>query len=61
VRHVPSPPRLTLPEAYAQGMFGDREYEAVRKAVQRARIEPAGKRGTAHEYEIDDLHALAAK
>jgi hypothetical protein len=59
--HVPSPPRLTLPEAYAQGMFGDREYEAVRKAVQRARLEVAGKRGTANEYEIDDLHALASK
>ena len=43
--HVPSPPRLTLPEAHAQGMFGDRNYEAVRKAVQRAALEPAGKRG----------------
>lgn len=59
--HVPAAPRLTLPEAYAQGMFGDREYEAVRKAVQRARLEVAGKRGTANEYEIDDLHDLASK
>jgi hypothetical protein len=57
----PPPVLLTLPEAYATGMFGEREYEAVRKAVQRARLEPAGKRGTAHEYEIDDLHALASK
>ena len=41
-------------------MFGNRNYEAVRKAVQRARpANPPGKRGTAHEYEIDDLHALA--
>jgi hypothetical protein len=57
----PPPVLLTLPEAYAQGMFGDREYEAVRKAVQRARLKPAGRRGTANEYEIDDLHALAEK
>jgi len=61
VGHVPSPPvLLTLPEAYAQGMFGDREYEAVRKAAQR-RLKPVSKRGTANEYEIDDLHALASK
>lgn len=61
VGHVPAAPRLTLPEAHAQGMFGTRNYEAVRKAVQRAGIEPAGRRGTAHEYEIDDLHDLASK
>lgn len=61
VGHVPPSPRLTLPEAHAQGMFGDREYEAVRKSVQRAKLKPAGKRGTAHEYEIDDLRALAQK
>ena len=59
--HETGPVRLTLVEAYAQGMFGDRNYEAVRKAVQRAGIEPAGRRGAAHEYEIDDLHALASK
>jgi len=59
--HVPPAPRLTLPEAHAQGMFGDRNYEAVRKAVQRARLQPAGKRGTANEYDIDDLHDLARR
>ena len=63
--HGTGPVRLTLVEAYAQGMFGDREYEAVRKAVQRAvqrnDLEPAGRRGAAHEYDIDDLHALAEK
>ena len=37
VGHETGPVLLTLLEAYAQGMFGDREYEAVRKAVQRAR------------------------
>jgi hypothetical protein len=59
--HVPVPPRMTLPDAYASGMFGDREYEAVRKAVQRAALKPAGKRGTAHEYDVADLNTLARK
>ena len=40
-------------------MFGDRTLWAVRKAAQRAELSPAGMRGTAHEYEISDLYALA--
>ena len=53
------PPRKTLSEAHAEGMFGDRTLWAVRKAAQRAELSPAGMRGTAHEYEISDLYALA--
>jgi hypothetical protein len=40
-------------------MFGDRTLWAVRKAAQRARLQPAGMQGTAHQYEISDLYALA--
>jgi len=53
------PPRKTLSEAHAEGMFGERTLWAVRKAAQRAELEPDGVRGTAHEYEIGKLYALA--
>jgi hypothetical protein len=54
------PPRMTLTEAYATGMFGDRNYEAVRKAAQR-RLQPAGTRRGANDYDLDDLQTLARK
>lgn len=54
------PPLMTLPEAYATGMFGDRNYEAVRKAAQR-RLQPAGTRRGANEYDFGDLQALVRR
>ena len=58
VGHGTFPPRKTLPEAWRDGMFGDREYEAVRKAAQRAGLEAKGRRGSAHVYDVEDLRAL---
>jgi hypothetical protein len=54
---------MTLPQAYATGMFGDRKYEAVRKALQRSGVKPAvsGAAGVAHKYYLKDLQALAAE
>ena len=54
---------VTLSEAVAAGVFGDRNLAAVRKALQRAKNapEPVGSRGAAHEYDINDLYALARR
>ena len=53
---------MTLPEAYARDLLADwPSYEAARKAVQRAGLEPAvrGGPGAAHKYYVKDLKALA--
>jgi hypothetical protein len=54
---------MTLPEAVKQGIFGDRKYDAVRKAIQRAGDVPApvkqGGQGVPHEWAVSDLYAMA--
>jgi hypothetical protein len=47
------PPRITIPEAVAEGISGP-TYEAVRKALRRSSIPapvPVGRRGNADEYD----------
>lgn len=56
---VPLSGLVTLSEAHEGGVFRDRTLWAVRKAVQRARLQPAGKRGLADEFELKDLYTLA--
>ena len=46
------PPRKTLSEAHAEGMFGDRTLWAVRKAVQRARA--GARRDAGHRARVRD-------
>ena len=59
--HVPA--SMTLPEAVKQGIFGDRKYDAVRKAMQRAESVPdpikRGGQGVPHEWAVSDLYAMA--
>lgn len=57
------PPALTLSQAVAEGVFGDRNLEAVRKIVQRAPepLEVVGKDGSAHLFRQADLLALARR
>lgn len=52
------PPRATIREAVHDGLFGHRGIGAARKAIQRAHVEVAGKRGTENEYLLSDLYAL---
>lgn len=65
---VPGPaallPPMTLSQAYAEGIYGDRKYEAVRKAIQRLAgraPEPAerGSAGLPHKWTAEDHHAMA--
>lgn len=60
----PQLPPMTLSQAHAQGIYGDGNYEAVRKAVQRLEDrapEPAerGSKGRPHKWAVEDHHAMA--
>jgi hypothetical protein len=52
------PPTATIREALDSGLFGGRSVWAARKAVQRAQLDVAGKRGAENEYLLSDLYAL---
>ena len=55
---------MTLPQAHAQGIYGDLNYEALRKAIQRLEDrapEPVerGSKGRPHKWTVEDHHAMA--
>jgi hypothetical protein len=55
---------MTLSQAHAAGIYGDGQYETVRKAVQRLEDrapEPAerGRPGLPHKWTAEDHHAMA--
>ena len=57
-------PPMTLPQAWKKGIYGDGNYEAIRKAVQRLEDrarEPAerGAKGRPHKWTAEDHHAMA--
>jgi hypothetical protein len=61
---VPQMPPMTLSQAHAAGIYGDGQYETVRKAVQRLADrapEPAerGRPGLPHKWTAEDHHAMA--
>lgn len=57
------PDAVTIKEAIDAGWFGDRDYEAVRKQLQRDSNAPSriGKRGNAHTYDEEALYEYASR